>query len=111
MPDDIRERASAISAPDKPLQGKAAIITGSTSGIGLAIAKEMAFRGASILLNGLGDAAEIEQTRRSLASESGAEVRYSDADMRDPMAIEAMVEAARTAFGSVDILVNNAGIQ
>jgi 3-hydroxybutyrate dehydrogenase len=100
-----------MSSIEKPLHGRSAIVTGSTSGIGLAIAKEMAFRGASVLINGLGDPAEIERTRRSLAQETGAQVNYSAADMRDPRAIEAMVEAARGAFGSVDILVNNAGIQ
>jgi len=111
MPDDVRDQAAARSTSEKPLLGKAAIVTGSTSGIGLAIAKDFASNGASILLNGLGDADEIERTRRALIKDTGANVQYSSADMRDPQAIAAMVEAARTAFGSVDILINNAGIQ
>lgn len=111
MPDDVREQTAAGSISDKPLLGRAAIVTGSTSGIGLAIAKDLASKGASILLNGLGDAVEIERTRRALIKDTDANVQYSSADMRDPQAIAAMVEAARAAFGSVDILINNAGIQ
>lgn len=111
MPDDIREKVSTMSAGEKALRGKAAVVTGSTSGIGLAIARDLASKGASVMLNGLGDAVEIERTRRALTTETGVDVRYSDADMRDPQAIAAMVEAARSVFGTVDILVNNAGIQ
>lgn len=93
------------------LKGLAAVITGSTSGIGLGIARRMAAAGADILLNGLGDMAEIEKTRLGLQTEFGVRVFYHGADMRKPDDIRAMVQAAENAFGKVDILVNNAGIQ
>ena len=93
------------------LKGRAAIVTGSTSGIGLGIATALAESGARVMLNGFGDAAEIERTRAELESRCGVEVRYSDADMSKREAVIAMVEEAEAAFGSVDILVNNAGIQ
>lgn len=93
------------------LQGLAAVITGSTSGIGYGIAREMAAAGADILLNGLGDMAEIEKTRVGLEKEFGTKVFYHGADMRKPDDIRAMVQAAEKSFGKVDILVNNAGIQ
>src|SRR5690349_21536047 len=93
------------------LQGKAAIVTGSTSGIGLAIATRFAREGAKVMLNGLGDKDAIEKTRRELAAEHGVEIRYSPADMSKSGEIHAMVGEAEKAFGAVDILVNNAGIQ
>jgi len=92
------------------LAGKSAIVTGSTSGIGLGIAKAFAREGADILINGFGDAAEIEQTRRMLETFGGKAV-YSGADMSKPEAILGMIELAREALGKVDILINNAGIQ
>lgn len=88
-----------------------ALVTGSTSGIGLAIARALAAQGMNITLNGFGDAAEIEATRLQIAAEHGVQVRYSGADMRDGAAIALMVQEATEAFGSVDVLVNNAGIQ
>lgn len=93
------------------LKGKSAIVTGSTSGIGLGIARQMAAAGSDILLNGLGDMAEIEKTRLALQTEFGVRVFYHGADMRKPDDIRAMVQAGEQAFGKVDILVNNAGIQ
>jgi len=93
------------------LQGKSALVTGSTSGIGLGIATALAKSGCMLTLNGLGDAAEIEDIRSTLAEEHGVDVRYCDADMRVPEQIEAMVEEASAAFSGLDILVNNAGIQ
>ncbi len=93
------------------LQGKSAIVTGSTSGIGLGMATGLARAGANVVLNGLGDPDEIETTRAQLAEECGVGVRYDGADMRKPDQIAAMVEAAGEAFGGVDIVVNNAGIQ
>lgn len=93
------------------LAKKTALITGSTSGIGLGIARALAASGANIILNGFGDAAEIEATRLELADSHGVTVRYSGADMTRPDEIEAMMEEAIAEFGCVDVLVNNAGIQ
>ena len=93
------------------LKGKTALITGSTSGIGLAIARAMAGEGANVVLNGFGDKAEIETLRAELANAMDVEVRYSPADMTRPAEIAAMVAEAEKEFGAVDILVNNAGIQ
>ena len=93
------------------LQGKCAIVTGSTSGIGLGIARALGASGAHLMLNGFGDAAQIEALRAGLAREFGVKVAYSGADMSKPDQIRQMVKAAQEALGSVDILVNNAGIQ
>ncbi|AUT69129.1 MULTISPECIES: 3-hydroxybutyrate dehydrogenase [Paraburkholderia] len=93
------------------LHGKSAIVTGSTSGIGLGIASAFAAHGANVLLNGFGDADEIEAIRRNLEREHGVGVRYSSADMGKPDDIRAMARYARAEFGHVDIIVNNAGIQ
>lgn len=93
------------------LMSKTALVTGSTSGIGLAIARAFAAEGANIVLNGFGKADEIERTRSGLEQEFGIRAHYSGADMTKPAEIEAMVKEAQDAFGSVDILVNNAGIQ
>jgi 3-hydroxybutyrate dehydrogenase len=93
------------------LKQKSAIVTGSTSGIGLGIARALASNGADILLNGFGDAGEIEFTRSELQRQYGVKVRYSGADMSRPEQVRAMAELARSEFGKVDIIVNNAGIQ
>ncbi|MER2268707.1 3-hydroxybutyrate dehydrogenase [Methylobacterium oxalidis] len=93
------------------LQSKAAVVTGSTSGIGLAIAKALAREGANVMINGLGDAGQIEATRAGIEAEFGVRVLYSGADMTRPPEIAAMVAEAEGAFGRVDVLVNNAGIQ
>ena len=93
------------------LNGKTAIVTGSTSGIGLGIARALAADGADILLNGFGDAPEIEQLRQQLAGEYGVKVAYCSADMTKPADIERMVETASRELGKIDIVVNNAGIQ
>jgi 3-hydroxybutyrate dehydrogenase len=93
------------------LKGKAAVVTGSTSGIGLAIARAMADAGANIMLNGFGDPKEIERMRGALAEEEGVKALYSSADMTKPPEIADMIASAEQAFGSVDVLVNNAGIQ
>ena len=100
-----------LAGAARPLEGRTAIVTGSTSGIGLGIARALAQAGARLTLNGFGDAAEIERVRAGLAEEFAVEVRYDGADMSKPEAIAAMVEGAAAAFGKVDILVNNAGIQ
>jgi len=91
--------------------GKTALITGSTSGIGLGITTRLAQDGANIVLNGFGDAAEIERTRAGLASEHRVKVLYDAADMTKPDAIASMMKRAVAELGAVDILVNNAGIQ
>jgi len=93
------------------LTGKTALVTGSTSGIGLGIAEVFAMAGANIVLNGLGRADEIEALRERLNREHRVEVRYDPADMTRPDTIEAMMKKAIGEFGAVDVLVNNAGIQ
>ncbi|MCI0598782.1 MAG: 3-hydroxybutyrate dehydrogenase [Beijerinckiaceae bacterium] len=93
------------------LRGKAAIITGSTSGIGLGIAQALAAEGVDVMLNGFGDAAGIGKIREDIERSFGVRTVYSAADMSMPGDIAGMVDAARKAFGKVDILVNNAGIQ
>jgi 3-hydroxybutyrate dehydrogenase len=93
------------------LKQKSAIVTGSTSGIGLGIARAFAENGADVMLNGFGNAEEIEFTRAELERQFGVKVRYSGADMSRPEQIRAMAEQARAEFGKVDIIVNNAGIQ
>ena len=93
------------------LKGKTALVTGSTSGIGLALAAAFAREGCNVVINGLGDTAEIEKTRNGLAAEHGVAVAYSSANMAIPAEIAAMVADAEKRFGAVDILCNNAGIQ
>ena len=93
------------------LKGKNAVVTGSTSGIGLGIAEGFAKEGVNLVLNGFGDAAEIEKIRAGLASKYGVKVTYDGADMSKPEQIEAMMKKAAADLGGVDILVNNAGIQ
>ena len=88
-----------------------ALITGSTSGIGLGIARAFAASGHHIILNGFGETGENETLRSGLSHEFGVEVSYDPADMREPDEIEAMIRAAEARFGCVDVLVNNAGIQ
>jgi 3-hydroxybutyrate dehydrogenase len=86
-------------------------VTGSTSGIGLGIATRLAADGANLVLNGFGDAAEIEALRKKLAAQCKVEVLYDGADMMKPETIAAMLRKAIERFGAVDVLVNNAGIQ
>jgi len=93
------------------LKGKTAIVTGSTSGIGLAYARAFAAEGAAVMINGFGDADTIEAARAELATTSGAQALYDPADMTKPDQIAAMVDRAAREMGSVDIVVNNAGIQ
>ena len=93
------------------LKGKTAIVTGSTSGIGLGIATALAQAGVDLMLNGFGDAAAIETERKGLAAKYGIKVGYSPADMSKPADIKAMVAQAEKELGKLDILVNNAGIQ
>ncbi|WP_298811337.1 3-hydroxybutyrate dehydrogenase [uncultured Sphingomonas sp.] len=93
------------------LKGKSAIVTGSTSGIGLAIARALAAEGASVMLNGFGEADTIEQARAEIEATSGARALHDAADMTKPDEIAAMVARAHAELGGPDVLVNNAGIQ
>ena len=93
------------------LQGKTAVITGSTSGIGLAYAKALAAEGASLVINGFGDADAIEAIRAELAATSGAAALYDAADMTKPDQIAALIDRAVAETGRIDIAINNAGIQ
>jgi len=104
-------QAATRQAGRRALEGRTAIVTGSTSGIGLGIAGALAEAGAAIMLNGLGNPADIEATRADLATRNDVDVAFDMADMTDPAAIRTMVERANMRFGQVDIIVNNAGIQ
>lgn len=93
------------------LKGKVAVVTGSTSGIGLGIARQLAGAGADIMLNGFGEAADIEKLRKEIAAAHGIRVAYSDADLSKAAAVTGLIEQATRELGRVDVLVNNAGIQ
>ena len=93
------------------LKGKAALVTGSTSGIGLGIARALAAEGADIMLNGFGDVTEIEALRSQIAGACGVKARYSGADISKPEQIARMISETIETLGAVDILVNNAGVQ
>ena len=93
------------------LKGKTALVTGSTSGIGLATARALAADGANLMLNGFGDKTEIEKIRAGIEKEFAVKARYSPADMSKPAEIADMIRATEKEFGSLDVLVNNAGIQ
>lgn len=99
------------AAADRPLAGRLAVVTGSTGGIGLGIARALAGAGADIVLNGLGDEAEIERTRAGLAEAAGVAVGYVAADLSRPADAAALLARAEAEHGGVEILVNNAGIQ
>ena len=93
------------------LNGKSAVVTGSTSGIGLGIARALAAQGCNVMLNGFGNTSEIKAMREQLEQEFGIKVLYSGADMSRPPEIQTMMSEAEHQMGGVDILVNNAGIQ
>ncbi len=100
-----------MGAVSVDLSGQAAVVTGSTSGIGAALAEGLAGNGAHVLLNGFGDADEIEALRARLESDYGVKARYHGADMTKPAEIADLISFAHAEFGRLDILVNNAGIQ
>jgi 3-hydroxybutyrate dehydrogenase len=104
---EIRTQAAAM----RPLADKVALVTGSTSGIGLGIARALAAAGANVVLNGFGPIDQIKETQDALAEEFDVPVRYSAADMSKPEAIAGMVAVTLEEFGRLDVLVNNAGIQ
>jgi 3-hydroxybutyrate dehydrogenase len=93
------------------LKGKVAVVTGSTSGIGLGIARALAAQGADLMLNGFGDAGEIEKLRAGLAAEFKIRVQFNGADLSKPAETKGLIAAAIKELGRIDILVNNAGIQ
>jgi 3-hydroxybutyrate dehydrogenase len=93
------------------LKGKTALVTGSTSGIGLGYARALAAQGANVTINGFGDAAAIEKERAGIEKEFGVKAFYSSADMTKPAEIADMVRTTEQTFGSLDVLINNAGIQ
>jgi len=93
------------------LKGKSVVVTGSTSGIGLAIARAFAREGCNLTINGFGDAAAIEKERAGIEKEFSVKAIYSGADMTKPAEIAAMIATTEKTFGAVDVLVNNAGIQ
>jgi 3-hydroxybutyrate dehydrogenase len=108
---DVNKTDPMMQSGRRPLEGRTAIVTGSTSGIGLGIARALAQNGAAVMLNGFGDPMEIEQQRIALAHENDVDVAYDSADMSNRDAIRLMVDRAVDRFGQVDIVVNNAGIQ
>jgi 3-hydroxybutyrate dehydrogenase len=106
---DVRIQSGA--ATGRSLLGKSAIVTGSTSGIGLAVARALASEGVNVLIKGYGDAEEIEKARSRITSEFNVMAVYSPADMSKPDQIVQMVRSVEQVFGALDILVNNAGVQ
>src|SRR6266702_7320383 len=108
---NIQLKTQSTPSVTRPLAGKVSLITGSTSGIGLGIARALAEAGSAVVLNGFGMAAEIARTRDELAAEFGVKVSYSAADMTKPEAIAEMITTTLNEHGRLDVLVNNAGIQ
>ena len=108
---NIQLKTQDAPAASRPLIGKVSLVTGSTSGIGLGIARALAEAGSSVVLNGFGDTAEIARTKDQISSDFGVTVSYSPADMTRPEAIAEMIAATLAEHGRLDVLVNNAGIQ
>ncbi|MFM9865150.1 MAG: 3-hydroxybutyrate dehydrogenase [Micropepsaceae bacterium] len=108
---DALTKLSGTQQSQRMLAGKLAIVTGSTSGIGLGIARALAEAGANVVLNGLGKRDEVTRTVQMLEQSTGVRITFDDANLMNPVETTAMVERAEKMFGRVDILVNNAGIQ
>jgi len=108
---NIQLKTQSTPSVTRPLAGKVSLITGSTSGIGLGIARALAEAGSAVVLNGFGVASEIAKTREQVAADFDVKVSYSAADMTKPEAIAEMIAATLDEYGRLDILVNNAGIQ
>ena len=108
---DAQDAEKPVFRDVNDLRGQVAVISGSTSGIGLALARAVATRGGDVVLNGLGDPSEIERTRAELEASCGVRVRYHGADMRKGDEVADMVAFANHQLGRLDILVNNAGVQ
>ncbi|NWG92872.1 MAG: SDR family NAD(P)-dependent oxidoreductase, partial [Parvularculaceae bacterium] len=104
-----RSKARTGGSRLRPLEGRVALVTGSTSGIGLGIAERLAADGAGVILNGFGDPREVEMTKDRIAFENAVPVAYSGADLSQPAAVADMIAFASDAIGEIDILVNNAG--
>jgi 3-hydroxybutyrate dehydrogenase len=100
-----------VMSPAAHLRDKVSVVTGSTSGIGLGIARALAGAGSAVILNGFGKAEEIEATQQAIRADFGVPVLYSDADMSKPESIAEMIETVLDRFRRIDVLVNNAGIQ
>ena len=111
MPSPARQLSAVRYTCGRMTRGKTAIVTGSTSGIGAAIAEAFATAGMNVMLNGFGDATAIEATRAGLAERHGVAIGYHGADMTRPTEIEALVAETRETLGPIDVVVNNAGIQ
>jgi 3-hydroxybutyrate dehydrogenase len=110
-PEGVGQRSTPSPQSSRALSGRVAIVTGSTSGIGLAILEEFAKAGAHVVMNGFGDPTELEATAQRLAASHEVDIPFHGADMSRPTEIADLVSMAETRFGQVDILVNNAGIQ
>ena len=100
-----------LEQSSRPLEGRVSLVTGSTSGIGLGIARALASAGSAMVLNGFGKPEDIAETQARIVSEFGVKVRYSPADMSKPEPIADMIAMTLETFGRLDVLVNNAGIQ
>src|SRR5918993_3968448 len=111
MDDSVAKELRPLPFLSGMLRGRSAVVTGSTSGIGLGIAEALAAQGANVLLNGFGEPTEIEKVRATLAEKHSVRVSYSAADMSKPDEIDGMIAHSTNDLGGVDILVNNAGIQ
>jgi len=111
MPDTLEAAPAASSRQSRPLAGRVALVTGSTSGIGLGVIEQLAGAGAQVVMNGLGEAAAIEAHLERIRRDHAVEAAFVPANLMDPAACAGMIAAAADRFGRVDVLVNNAGIQ